>query len=136
MNGTATFYGPLYIFLKKAKQWRLTLKNLPVYKRLLTEYEGNRLYTKGNQIFINGQLSDSYTFKQNYYWMMGDNRHNSIDARRWGFVPFNHVVGKPVFIWMSWNTNGKGFNKIRWDRALLQPFMPDGERTSYFMYLS
>jgi signal peptidase I len=87
----------------------------------------------GNQIFINGQLTDSYTFKQNYYWMMGDNRHNSIDARRWGFVPFNHVVGKPVFIWMSWNTNGKGFNKIRWER-LFSTVHPDGERSSYFVH--
>jgi len=125
------FFGPLYI-PEKGKTMALYLKNLPVYKRLITEYEGNRLYTKGNQIFINGQLSDSYTFKQNYYWMMGDNRHNSIDARRWGFVPFNHVVGKPVFIWMSWDTNGKGFNKIRWDRVFTTVH-PDGERTSYFI---
>ena len=125
------FYGPLYI-PEEGKTMELTLKNLPVYKRLLTEYEGNTVSTKGNQIFINGQLSNSYTFKQNYYWMMGDNRHNSIDARAWGFVPFNHVVGKPVFIWMSWNTNGKGFNKIRWDR-LFSTVHADGERTSYFI---
>jgi signal peptidase I len=65
--------------------------------------------------------------------MMGDNRHNSIDARRWGFVPFNHVVGKPVFIWMSWNTNGKGFKKIRWER-LFSTVHPDGERKSYLIH--
>ena len=65
--------------------------------------------------------------------MMGDNRHNSIDARRWGFVPFDHVVGKPVFIWMSWNSNGKGLNKIRWER-LFSTLHPDGERTSYFIH--
>jgi len=125
------FFGPLYV-PEKGNTMALTLENLPVYKRLITEYEGNKLYTKGNQIYINGQLSDSYTFKQNYYWMMGDNRHNSIDARRWGFVPFDHVVGKPVFIWMSWNSNGKGFNKIRWDRVFTTVH-PDGERTSYFI---
>ena len=73
------FYGPLYI-PKEGTSMALNLKNLPVYKRLITEYEGNTVSTKGNQIFINGQLSNSYTFKQNYYWMMGDNRHNSIDC--------------------------------------------------------
>ena len=125
------FFGPLYI-PEEGKTIDVNLKNLPVYKRLLTEYEGNTVSTKGNQIYINGKLAKSYTFKQDYYWMMGDNRHNSIDARAWGFVPFNHVVGKPVFIWMSWNTNGKGFNKIRWDRVFTTVHA-DGERTSYFI---
>jgi signal peptidase I len=125
------FFGPLYV-PEKGKTMALNLKNLPVYKRLLTEYEGNTVSTKGNQIFINGNLADSYTFKQNYYWMMGDNRHNSIDARAWGFVPFNHVVGKPVFIWMSWDTNGSGFNKIRWDRVFTTVHA-NGERTSYLL---
>ena len=125
------FFGPLYV-PEKGKTMALILKNLPVYKRLLTEYEGNTVSTKGNQIFINGNLADSYTFKQNYYWMMGDNRHNSIDARAWGFVPFNHVVGKPVFIWMSWDTNGTGFNKIRWDRVFTTVHA-NGERTSYLL---
>ena len=126
------YFGPLYV-PEKGETIQLSLDNLAVYKRVITEYEGNKLGVKGNQIFINGELSNSYTFKQNYYWMMGDNRHNSIDARRWGFVPFDHVVGKPVFIWMSWNTNGKGFNKIRWER-LFSTVHPDGERNSYLIH--
>ncbi|MCB0471216.1 MAG: signal peptidase I, partial [Flavobacteriaceae bacterium] len=73
--------------------------------------EGNTLSVQGNQIFINGTVANTYTFKQDYYWMMGDNRNNSLDARAWGFVPFDHVVGKPVFIWMSWD--GKS---PRWER--------------------
>ena len=79
-------------------------------------YENNDLKVIGENIFINGQKVNKYTFKQDYYWLMGDNRHNSQDSRSWGFVPFDHVVGKPVFKWMSWDTNGKGVNKIRWDR--------------------
>ena len=83
-----------------------------MYKRLITEYEDNTLDIKGNQIYINGEVANTYTFKKDYYWMMGDNRHNSQDARSWGFVPFDHVVGKPVFIWMSWDR----FGKPRWER--------------------
>ena len=85
---------------------------MPLYRRLISEYERNRLVTRGNQIIINDQPATSYTFKQDYYWMMGDNRNNSIDARAWGFVPFDHVVGKPVFIWMSWD----GLKNPRWRR--------------------
>lgn len=103
-------FGPLYI-PEEGKTIAINLEVLPLYKRVITEYEGNTLKVKGNQIFINNQLANTYTFKQNYYWMMGDNRHNSIDARRWGFVPFDHVIGKPVFIWMSWD--GKN---PRWER--------------------
>ena len=103
-------FGPLYI-PKKGASINLSVDNLPLYKRVISEYEGNDLKVNGNQISINGEVTSTYTFKQDYYWMMGDNRHNSIDARRWGFVPFDHVVGKPVFIWMSWD----GF-KPRWDR--------------------
>ena len=104
------FFGPVYI-PKKGATIDINLDILPIYKRAITEYEGNSLRVQGNQILINGQISDSYTFKQDYYWMMGDNRNNSLDARAWGFVPFDHVVGKPVFIWMSWD--GKS---PRWDR--------------------
>ena len=96
------FFGPLYI-PKKGATININLDVLPLYKRVITEYEGNTLKVAGNQILINGEIADTYTFKQNYYWMMGDNRHNSIDARRWGFVPFDHVFGKAVFIWMSWD---------------------------------
>lgn len=104
-------FGPIYI-PEEGKTINLTIESLPLYKRLITEYEGNTLKVNGNQILINNKPTTQYTFKQNYYWMMGDNRHNSQDARSWGYVPFDHVVGKPVFVWMSW---GKGGNRLkRW----------------------
>ena len=131
-NWNRDFFGPLYV-PEEGKSITISIENIAIYKRIITEYEGNKLSVRGNQIFINNKLTKTYKFKQNYYWMMGDNRHNSIDARRWGFVPFDHVVGKPVFIWMSWNSNGKGFNKIRWER-LFSTVHHDGERTSYFIY--
>jgi signal peptidase I len=95
-------FGPIYI-PKKGETVELTMEDLPLYKRLIGEYERNSIVTRGNQIIINDKPATSYTFKQDYYWMMGDNRNNSIDARAWGYVPFDHVVGKPVFIWMSWD---------------------------------
>ncbi len=125
------FFGPLYI-PEAGKTIDLNLEMLPLYKRVLSEYEGNTLTVQGNQILINGEVATTYTFKQDYYWMMGDNRHNSLDARSWGFVPFNHVVGKPVFIWMSWNTFGKGFDKIRWDR-MFTTVSGSGKATSFFI---
>ncbi|WP_396603255.1 signal peptidase I [Algibacter sp. R77976] len=109
-NWNVDNFGPLYI-PEEGKTIAINLDVLPLYKRVITEYEGNTLQVNGNQILINGEVTDTYTFKQNYYWMMGDNRHNSIDARRWGFVPFNHVIGKPVFIWMSWDGASP-----RWER--------------------
>ncbi|MFH4967141.1 signal peptidase I [Gaetbulibacter sp. M240] len=120
------FFGPLYI-PEKGKTIDINAKNLPLYKRVISEYEGNSLNVKDGQIYINGEPSNTYTFKQNYYWMMGDNRHNSIDARRWGFVPFDHVVGKPIFVWMSWD--GK---KPRWDR-FFTTVNGDEKPTSYFI---
>ena len=69
-----------------------------------------------NRIYINKKEVSSYTFKMDYYWMMGDNRHNSADSRVWGFVPEDHIVGKALFVWMSWDTRASGFNKIRWNR--------------------
>ena len=92
----------------------------------------NHLKVNGNQILINNQVATTYTFKQDYYWMMGDNRHNSQDARAWGFTPQDHVVGKPVLVWMSWDTNGKGFNKIRWDR-LFTTVSGEGKATSFLI---
>jgi signal peptidase I len=83
---------------------------------------------------LNGEQLTQYTFLQDYYWLMGDNRDNSQDARMWGFVPFNHVVGKPVFVWMSWDTNAKGImNKIRWER-MFTTVGGEGEPISYFRY--
>ena len=99
---------------------------------MISEYEGNTVYAQGNQVFINGAVATNYTFKQNYYWMMGDNRDRSADARRWGYVPEDHIVGKPVFIWMSWDTHASGFNKIRWDRVFTTVH-GDGERRSYLI---
>ncbi len=109
-NWNVDFFGPLYL-PKKGATIALDLDVLPLYKRAISEYEDNTLSVNGNQILINGEVATSYTFKQDYYWMMGDNRHNSIDARAWGLVPYDHVLGKPVFIWMSWN----GL-KPRWER--------------------
>ncbi|GAA4958772.1 signal peptidase I [Algibacter aquimarinus] len=121
------FFGPLYI-PEAGKTIDINIDNLPLYKRVITEYEGNTLQVKGNQILINGQITSTYTFKQNYYWMMGDNRHNSVDARRWGFVPFDHVVGKPVFIWMSWD----GIKNPRLER-FFTTVGGSGKATSYFI---
>jgi signal peptidase I len=114
---SADNFGPIYI-PEAGKTVELNSQSLPFYKRIIEVYEKNNLTVNGNEIFINGKLASSYTFKQNYYWMMGDNRHNSEDARFWGYVPFDHVVGKPVFVWFSWDTNGQGLaNKIRWERV-------------------
>lgn len=93
-------FGPLLI-PKEGQNIELSVNNIALYERVIRVYEGNQLEVKGNQIIINGQPVTSYTFKQNYYWMMGDNRHNSLDSRYWGFVPEDHIVGKPVFVWMS-----------------------------------
>jgi len=125
-------YGPIYI-PEEGKTVKLDLISLPLYKRIITEYEGNKLEIKGSDIYINDKKATSYTFKQNYYWMMGDNRHRSEDSRYWGYVPENHIVGKPVFIWMSWDTNGKGLGKIRWER-LFTTVNGDGQPQSYFKY--
>ena len=126
-------YGPIYI-PEQGKMVKLDLISLPLYKRIITEYEGNKLEIKGDAIYINDKIATSYTFKQNYYWMMGDNRHRSEDSRYWGYVPENHVVGKPVFIWMSWNSDGVGImNKIRWER-LFTTVSGEGQPQSFFKY--
>lgn len=125
-------FGPIYI-PEAGKTVALTNESLPFYKEIITNYEGNTLQLDGSKFLINGKPATTYTFKQNYYWMMGDNRHNSEDSRYWGYVPENHVVGKPVFIWMSWDTNGKGINKIRWDRVFTT-VDGEGQPQSYFKY--
>ncbi len=131
-NWNNDYFGNLYI-PEKGKTVDLNLNVLPLYKRIITEYENNTLQVKGNQIFVNGALASNYTFKQDYYWLMGDNRHDSQDSRTWGFVPFDHVVGKPVFIWFSWDSDGQGIkNKIRWER-LFTTVGGSGERVSYLI---
>lgn len=107
-------YGPIYI-PKQGVTVPINMENLALYSRIINVYENNDLEVKDNKIIINGAETDSYTFRQNYYWAMGDNRHNSEDSRAWGFVPEDHVVGKPLFIWFS-TKNGKMSNGINWDR--------------------
>jgi signal peptidase I len=107
-------YGPVYIPAKGATL-KLTADNLPWYRRVITAYEGNKVEVKGGTIYINGKASDSYTFKQDYYWMMGDNRHNSQDSRYWGFVPEDHIVGKAKWVLFSWDSD---HGRLRWDRIL------------------
>ena len=108
-------YGPIII---PKKGWTVKLDSLtyPLYERCIATYENNKLEVKGSDIYINGKKTDSYTFKLNYYWMMGDNRHDSDDSRYWGFAPEDHIVGKALFIWMSWDENASFFSKIRWSR--------------------
>ena len=120
-------YGPIYI-PKKGTTVPLNMNSIPFYERIIEDYENNQLEVIGEHIFVNGKKSTSYTFKQDYYWMMGDNRQNSLDARSWGYVPFDHVVGKPVLIWFSINEG-----KIRWER-LFTTVGGNGEPVSYLMY--
>lgn len=108
-------YGPVWI-PKKGESIDLTLDNIAIYERPIKVYEGNELQVRDGKIFINGQEAKQYTFKMDYYWMMGDNRHNSADSRYWGFVPEDHIVGKPIFIWWSSDPDRRGLSGIRWSR--------------------
>ena len=128
-------FGPIYI-PEAGKTVAITSESIPFYKRIIEVYEGSEMGIEhnitqnGTQVLLNGKPLTEYTFKMDYYWMMGDNRNNSQDARSWGYVPFNHVVGKPVFIWMSWDSN---LGKVRWER-LFTTVGGSGEPVSYFKY--
>jgi signal peptidase I len=121
-------FGPLYM-PKKGVTVELNSKTIPFYRNLLKQYEGINFAENGNEYYINGKRVTNYTFKQDYYWMMGDNRQNSLDARFWGFTPFDHVVCKPVFGWMRWN----GIKNPRWER-FFTTVHGSGKPVSYFMY--
>lgn len=127
-------FGPIVI-PKKGMTVSLNKENLPLYKKIIAEYEANDLETSPSEIRINGNPTDQYTFKKDYYWMMGDNRHKSEDSRFWGFVPDDHIVGKPIFIWFSIKGINDGIKNwsIRWDRVFTT-VGGAGERTSYFPY--
>tara|TARA_R110002096_G_scaffold21043_7_gene68740 strand:- start:94266 stop:95912 length:1647 start_codon:yes stop_codon:yes gene_type:complete len=130
VDWTRDNYGPIYI-PKKGESVELNKKSFWQYKKIIEIYEGNSLAENNGQYILNGEPATHYTFKQNYYWMMGDNRHNSLDSRYWGYVPEDHLVGKPVFIWMSYDKFGKGLAKLRLDR-IFTTVNGNGERVHYF----
>ena len=113
---TRDFFGPLWI-PKKGVTVELTPENIPLYRRIISTYEGHQLgEEQDGRIFIDGQQTSSYTFAQDYYFMMGDNRHNSLDSRYWGFVPEDHIVGRPALVWLSTVDHKRFPNNIRWRR--------------------
>jgi signal peptidase I len=112
-------YGPIWMPVKGTTV-KLDTSNLCLYERIIDVYENNDLRVEGSVIYINNAPVTSYTFKMNYYWMMGDNRHNSADSRYWGFVPEDHIVGKPKFIWLSLDKEAKGLKSIRWSRMFMK----------------
>jgi signal peptidase I len=136
-NWSQDNFGPIYI-PKAGVTVKLDSSSLPYYKQIIQNYENNDLAVVGNTIFINGNEVTSYTFQQDYYWLMGDNRHNSLDARYWGYVPFDHVLGKPVMVWFSWNANAASFGEklksIRWDR-MFTTVHGEGTPVSYRYYV-
>ena len=126
-------FGPIYI-PEAGKTVKLDKSSLPFYEQIIKNYENNDLVVNGDDIFVNGKKVDSYTFKQDYFYLIGDNRHNSLDARYWGYVPFDHVLGKPVLIWFSWDADAASFGEkiksIRWNR-MFTTVGGDGEPVSY-----
>ncbi|WP_134088805.1 signal peptidase I [Olivibacter sp. XZL3] len=111
-------YGPIIV---PHQGWTVQLneQTVPLYERAITVYEGNTFEEKSDGYYINGAKATNYTFKMNYYWMMGDNRHNSLDSRFWGFVPEDHIVGKALFVWLSLDDKGSFLDKIRWNRIFM-----------------
>lgn len=114
-------YGPIWVPSKGATV-TLTTTNLPLYETIITRHEGHKLEVEGEVISIDGKQTSSYTFAQDYYFMMGDNRHNSLDSRYWGFVPETHIVGKPMFVWLSTDPSKHFPFNIRWNRFLKSDF--------------
>lgn len=114
-NWSRDNFGPLQM-PEAGTSVELNIKNLPIYERIITAYEGNTLQVKDDQIYINGELVNSYTFIMDYYFMLGDNRHNSLDSRAWGFVPEDHIVGRPILVWLSLDEDKSFPFNIRWNR--------------------
>lgn len=112
---TSDFYGPIYL-PKAGDKIHLTPENVTMYAPLILHYETAEAELVNGKIKINGVITESYVFRQGYYFMMGDNRHNSEDSRFWGLVPEDHIVGKPLFVWFSWDKNAVWYDRIRWDR--------------------
>jgi signal peptidase I len=112
-------FGPIWV-PSKGTTVKIDTSNIYLYERIIDVYENNDFRVEGDKILINNFPANSYTFKMDYYWMMGDNRHNSADSRYWGFVPEDHIVGKPKFIWLSIDKEAKGFKKIRFNRMFMR----------------
>lgn len=127
-------FGPIYI-PEAGATVDINYKTIPLYKKIIRDYEHNDVKVSGQKVFINGKEANSYTFKQDYYWMMGDNRDHSEDSRTWGYVPADHIVGKPVFLWMSFDNFNKGIAnwRPRWERVFTT-VGGSGEPVSYRWY--